>query len=283
MNLAFRHARRAWPALQLPDFASCLSSRRRPRRNSLGGLKRCTRSIRCSVPATATRSASRWPSSASPISSSRSTSSRRKPHAGIPRQESERAGAAARGRARPLPRRIKRHPLVRRRRHDARAGRPHRARRGAAMDVLRAAQPGAQYRRRLFLAGADQGRARIAAARARGLDGERLSRARRDGDASRQHRFFAADRYTIADIALYAYTHLAHQCDFDLARFPAVRAWLAASPPSPATSPWTGSRSIAARSSAGIAKAFGSLATKTPRFGNRLRPNRVEPLPRGAL
>ena len=31
------------------------------------------------------------------------------------------------------------------------------------------------------------------------------------------HRYFAADRYTIADIALYAYTHLAHQCDFDLA------------------------------------------------------------------
>ena len=25
-------------------------------------------------------------------------------------------------------------------------------------------------------------------------------------------RFFAADRYSIADIALYAYTHLAHQC-----------------------------------------------------------------------
>ena len=40
------------------------------------------------------------------------------------------------------------------------------------------------------------------------------------------HRFFAADRYTIADIALYAYTHLAHQCDFDLATFPAIRAWL---------------------------------------------------------
>jgi len=40
------------------------------------------------------------------------------------------------------------------------------------------------------------------------------------------HRFFAADRYTIADIALYAYTHIAHLCDFDLAHFPAVRAWL---------------------------------------------------------
>ncbi len=41
------------------------------------------------------------------------------------------------------------------------------------------------------------------------------------------HDFFAADRYTIADIALYAYTHVAHLCDYDLAAFPAVRAWLA--------------------------------------------------------
>ena len=38
--------------------------------------------------------------------------------------------------------------------------------------------------------------------------------------------FFAANRYSIADIALYAYTHLAHQCDYDLAGFPAVRGWL---------------------------------------------------------
>jgi len=38
--------------------------------------------------------------------------------------------------------------------------------------------------------------------------------------------FFAADRYTIADIALYGYTHVAHQCDYDLGGFPAVRAWL---------------------------------------------------------
>jgi glutathione S-transferase len=40
------------------------------------------------------------------------------------------------------------------------------------------------------------------------------------------HEFFAAGRYTIADIALYAYTHLAHECGFDLARFPAIRRWL---------------------------------------------------------
>jgi glutathione S-transferase len=40
------------------------------------------------------------------------------------------------------------------------------------------------------------------------------------------HRFFAAERYTIADIALYAYTHVAHECDFELTEFPATRAWL---------------------------------------------------------
>jgi glutathione S-transferase len=38
--------------------------------------------------------------------------------------------------------------------------------------------------------------------------------------------FFAADRYTIADIALYAYTHVAHLCDYDLGGFPAVQSWL---------------------------------------------------------
>jgi glutathione S-transferase len=38
--------------------------------------------------------------------------------------------------------------------------------------------------------------------------------------------YFAAGRYTIADIALYAYTHLAHLSDYDLDTFPAIRAWL---------------------------------------------------------
>ncbi|HKY85429.1 MAG TPA: glutathione S-transferase family protein [Pseudorhodoplanes sp.] len=40
-------------------------------------------------------------------------------------------------------------------------------------------------------------------------------------------RFAAGERYTVADIALYAYTHVAEQCDYDLAPFAAVRAWLA--------------------------------------------------------
>jgi glutathione S-transferase len=38
--------------------------------------------------------------------------------------------------------------------------------------------------------------------------------------------YFAAGRYTIADIALYAYTHVAHLCDYDLRTFPAIRSWL---------------------------------------------------------
>jgi glutathione S-transferase len=42
----------------------------------------------------------------------------------------------------------------------------------------------------------------------------------------KRNRYFAAGRYTIADIALYAYTHLAHLCDYDVGAFPAVRAWL---------------------------------------------------------
>ena len=38
--------------------------------------------------------------------------------------------------------------------------------------------------------------------------------------------FFVSNRFTLADIALYAYTHVAHECDFDLSRFPAIRRWL---------------------------------------------------------
>lgn len=38
--------------------------------------------------------------------------------------------------------------------------------------------------------------------------------------------FFVADRYSIADIALYAYTHVAHEAQLDLEPYPTVRAWL---------------------------------------------------------
>jgi glutathione S-transferase len=39
--------------------------------------------------------------------------------------------------------------------------------------------------------------------------------------------FFVGGRYSIADIALYAYTHVADQGGFELGSYPCVRAWLA--------------------------------------------------------
>ena len=39
--------------------------------------------------------------------------------------------------------------------------------------------------------------------------------------------FFAAGRYSVADIALFAYTHCAADGGFDLGRYPHLRAWLA--------------------------------------------------------
>ena len=38
--------------------------------------------------------------------------------------------------------------------------------------------------------------------------------------------FFVGDRFSIADIALYAYTHVAGEGGFDLSGYPAVRAWM---------------------------------------------------------
>jgi glutathione S-transferase len=38
--------------------------------------------------------------------------------------------------------------------------------------------------------------------------------------------FLVGDLYSIADISLYAYTHVAHEGEFDLEPYPAIRAWL---------------------------------------------------------
>ncbi|NES00676.1 MAG: glutathione S-transferase family protein [Symploca sp. SIO1B1] len=40
------------------------------------------------------------------------------------------------------------------------------------------------------------------------------------------HQFLVSDRYTIADISLFAYTHVAEEGGFNLASFPAIQAWL---------------------------------------------------------
>jgi len=48
-------------------------------------------------------------------------------------------------------------------------------------------------------------------------------------DAMERHldgREFLVGAYSVADIALYAYTHVAHEGSFDLSQYPAIRGWL---------------------------------------------------------
>ena len=42
----------------------------------------------------------------------------------------------------------------------------------------------------------------------------------------KQTPYLVGDRYTIADISLYAYTHVAHEGGFDLSSYPHINAWL---------------------------------------------------------
>ena len=42
----------------------------------------------------------------------------------------------------------------------------------------------------------------------------------------KDHAFFAGPAYSIADMALYAYTHVAHEGGFDLGRYPGIQRWL---------------------------------------------------------
>jgi glutathione S-transferase len=50
-------------------------------------------------------------------------------------------------------------------------------------------------------------------------------------DAMEKHlvgrEFFVGSRYSLADISLYAYTHVADEGDFDMSRYPLIGAWLA--------------------------------------------------------
>ena len=41
-----------------------------------------------------------------------------------------------------------------------------------------------------------------------------------------KHNYFVAGRYSIADICLFAYTHVAHEGGYDLTQFPAIQAWI---------------------------------------------------------
>jgi glutathione S-transferase len=42
-----------------------------------------------------------------------------------------------------------------------------------------------------------------------------------------RHRYLVGETLTIADVSLYAYTHVAHEGGFDLGGYPAVRSWCA--------------------------------------------------------
>jgi glutathione S-transferase len=46
-------------------------------------------------------------------------------------------------------------------------------------------------------------------------------------DRLEKSHFLAGDTYSIADIALYAYVHVAHEAGFELSEYPAVREWIA--------------------------------------------------------
>jgi glutathione S-transferase len=45
-------------------------------------------------------------------------------------------------------------------------------------------------------------------------------------DHLEKHEFLAAGHFTIADICLFAYTHVADEADFDLEAYPAIIAWM---------------------------------------------------------
>jgi glutathione S-transferase len=63
--------------------------------------------------------------------------------------------------------------------------------------------------------------------------GEKLVEKKKSGYAAldvleeglKSRTYLVGDRYSLADIALFAYTHVAHEGGFDLAPYPGIRAW----------------------------------------------------------
>jgi glutathione S-transferase len=65
-------------------------------------------------------------------------------------------------------------------------------------------------------------KAQVPGKRANGLAALKLM-----NDHLSKHDWFVAGVPTIADIALFAYTHVAEEGDFSLSDYPAVQAWIA--------------------------------------------------------
>jgi glutathione S-transferase len=115
--------------------------------------------------------------------------------------------------------------LLSRRGHALPAGGSPGARAGAPVDVLRAVLPRAQHRHLpLLLRHLELTEERRRALVEKKRLGEAALAVMAGHLASRE--FFVAGRYSIADIALYAYTHVADQGGFDLGPFPSIRGWL---------------------------------------------------------
>lgn len=72
-----------------------------------------------------------------------------------------------------------------------------------------------------FLGGPDERREELAAMQPHGYAALDVMEAH-----LAHHDFMAAGAYTIADIGLYAYTHVAHEGGFELDGYPAIGAWL---------------------------------------------------------
>lgn len=83
--------------------------------------------------------------------------------------------------------------------------------------------------------------------RSRAELGEKLVEKKKNGYAAldvleetlRDQEYLAAAQYSLADIALYAYTHVSHEGGFDLAPYPAIRAWCERVEKQPAWAPIT--------------------------------------------
>ena len=184
--------------------------------------RRCIDCTTTCPPATATKCGCCSRSSAFRSSWSSSTSSRARRARGVPREQSQRPHPDAGDRAGRLPGRVERHPLLPRRRDAVPPRRPPGARAGPAVDVLRAVQPRAQHRDRALL-----GQPRPTDAGAPRPAREKRALGYAALDVMERHLstrpFFVGERYSIADIALYAYTHVADEGGFDLDRVCAAR------------------------------------------------------------
>lgn len=83
--------------------------------------------------------------------------------------------------------------------------------------------------------------------RSRAELGEKLVEKKKNGYAAldvleetlRDQEYLVAAQYSLADIALYAYTHVSHEGGFDLAPYPAIRAWCERVEKQPAWAPIT--------------------------------------------